>query len=202
MSLAIGNNMHCGLNMVHRITYKVSVITKITRITRIIIILLIERALGYDERPLRISQKLKDAKQNPVFVLKNVKDNKPFTPPTSYTNPRAPTAHHQQDTKSSKTSNNNNNNITSGRVGYEVVVPVISSSISSPTASTPTVTHHSNGSTSSLSTNNKKNSNSGSSSNNNNSNKLTATTPTIEYNNELGLDNAIVNAIFTINNSP
>ncbi|KAG1140067.1 hypothetical protein G6F38_009389 [Rhizopus arrhizus] len=161
-----------------------------------------ERALGYDERPLRISQKLKDAKQNPVFVLKNVKDNKPFTPPTSYTNPRAPPAHHQQDTKSSKTSNNNNNNITSGRVGYEVVVPVISSSISSPTASTPTVTHHSNGSTSSLSTNNKKNSNSGSSSNNNNSNKLTATTPTIEYNNELGLDNAIVNAIFTINNSP
>ncbi|KAG1463638.1 hypothetical protein G6F46_003651 [Rhizopus delemar] len=162
-----------------------------------------ERALGYDERPLRISQKLKDAKQNPVFVLKNVKDNKPFTPPTSYTNPRAPPpAHHQQDTKSSKTSNNNNNNITSGRVGYEVVVPVISSSISSPTASTPTITHHSNGSTSSLSTNNKKNNNNGGSSGNNNSNKLTATTPTIEYNNELGLDNAIVNAIFTINNSP
>lgn len=145
-----------------------------------------ERALGYEERPLRISQKLKDAKQNPVFVLKNVKDNKPFTPPQSYTNPRVPPPPPPPENKSKSPS------ITTGRVGYEVVVPVMSSSMSSPTASTPTMTHHSNGSSSSLSNNTKKAG----------GNKLTASTPTIEYNNELGLDNAVVNAIFTINNSP
>ncbi|KAI7886001.1 hypothetical protein K492DRAFT_228711 [Lichtheimia hyalospora FSU 10163] len=39
-----------------------------------------ERQLGYDEKPLKISQKLKEAKQNPVFVLKHVKDNKIFNP--------------------------------------------------------------------------------------------------------------------------
>ncbi|KAI7859834.1 hypothetical protein BDC45DRAFT_162598 [Circinella umbellata] len=51
-----------------------------------------ERALGYDENPLRISHKLKEAKQNPVFVLKHVKDNKPFIPSQSqmsaFTSPR------------------------------------------------------------------------------------------------------------------
>lgn len=36
--------------------------------------------MGYDEKPLKISQKLKEAKQNPVFVLKHVKDNKVFNP--------------------------------------------------------------------------------------------------------------------------
>ncbi|OAD76688.1 hypothetical protein PHYBLDRAFT_180192 [Phycomyces blakesleeanus NRRL 1555(-)] len=45
-----------------------------------------ERALGYDERPLRISQKFKEAKQNPVFVLKHVKDNKVFFPTAEMTN--------------------------------------------------------------------------------------------------------------------
>ncbi|CEG68814.1 hypothetical protein RMATCC62417_05002 [Rhizopus microsporus] len=140
-----------------------------------------ERALAYDEKPLRISQKLKDAKQNPMFVLKSVKDNKPFTPPSSYTNPRIapPTPHQQQ--QQQQQHHHQQQDIKSGRVGYEVVVPVMSSSISSPTIAT----QHSNNSTSSLST--KKN-------------KL-VTTPTIEYHNELGLDNAIVNAIFTINNS-
>ncbi|KAI8342682.1 hypothetical protein BC941DRAFT_413550 [Chlamydoabsidia padenii] len=39
-----------------------------------------ERLLGYDEKPLRISQKLKEAKLNPTYVLKHVKDNKPFIP--------------------------------------------------------------------------------------------------------------------------
>ncbi|CAO3579652.1 unnamed protein product [Absidia cylindrospora] len=39
-----------------------------------------ERLLGYDEKPLRISQKLKEAKLNPMYVLKHVKDNKPFIP--------------------------------------------------------------------------------------------------------------------------
>ena len=145
----------------------------------------IERALAYDEKPLRISQKLKDAKQNPMFVLKSVKDNKPFTPPSSYTNPRIapPTPHQQQQQQQQQQQHHHHQqqDIKSGRVGYEVVVPVMSSSISSPTIAT----QHSNNSTSSLST--KKN-------------KL-VTTPTIEYHNELGLDNAIVNAIFTINNS-
>jgi hypothetical protein len=115
-----------------------------------------------------------------MFVLKSVKDNKPFTPPPSYTNPRiAPPAPHQQ--QQQQHHHHHQQDIKSGRVGYEVVVPVMSSSISSPTIAT----QHSNNSTSSIST--KKN-------------KL-VTTPTIEYHNELGLDNAIVNAIFTINNS-
>ncbi|KAI9255760.1 hypothetical protein BDA99DRAFT_149726 [Phascolomyces articulosus] len=51
-----------------------------------------ERALSYEEKPLRISQKLKEAKQNPVFVLKHVKDNKPFIPSqaqmSAFTSPR------------------------------------------------------------------------------------------------------------------
>ncbi|GAA5799737.1 hypothetical protein HPULCUR_005154 [Helicostylum pulchrum] len=112
-----------------------------------------ERALGYDERPLRISQKLKDAKQNPVFVLKHVKDNKPFIPPqTNYSHPRPAPPKPQ---------------ITSGKVGFEVVIPVMSSSMSSPTTST--------------------------------SSKRQVKKPN-EYNNELGLDSAVVNAIFSINN--
>ncbi|KAI9264476.1 hypothetical protein BY458DRAFT_438385 [Sporodiniella umbellata] len=137
-----------------------------------------ERALGYDERPLKISQKLKDAKQNPVFVLKSLKDNKPFSPP-SYTHPRVPPPLPDKNSKGP----------TVGRVNYEVVVPVMASSVSSPT-STPTTLYHPNESTSSLAT--KKSFGS----------KLNATTPTLEYNNELGLDHAVVNAIFTINNSP
>ncbi|GAA5808021.1 hypothetical protein MFLAVUS_001403 [Mucor flavus] len=112
-----------------------------------------ERALGYDERPLRISQKLKDAKQNPVFVLKHVKDNKPFIPPTNYSHPRPAPPKPQQ--------------ITSGKVGFEVVIPVMSSSMSSPTTSTSSKRQ---------------------------------VKKTNEYNNELGLDSAVVNAIFSINN--
>lgn len=138
-----------------------------------------ERALGYDERPLRISQKLKEAKQNPVFVLKHVKDNKPFIPP-NYSHPRPAPPKPQQ----SFSKNNNNNNttptssssITSGRVGFEVVIPVMSSSMSSPTTTTAT-------------------------------SPTTSTAPKrppvakkSEYNNELGLDSAVVSAIFSINN--
>ncbi|KAH8554816.1 hypothetical protein BGW37DRAFT_464571 [Umbelopsis sp. PMI_123] len=40
-----------------------------------------ERVLGYDEKPLRVLQKLKDQKQNPMFTLKHIKDSKPLTPP-------------------------------------------------------------------------------------------------------------------------
>jgi hypothetical protein len=126
-----------------------------------------ERALGYDERPLRISQKLKDAKQNPVFVLKHVKDNKPFIPP-NYSHPRPAPPKPQQAPQY------NNNNITSGKVGFELVIPVMSSSMSSPTTSTLV-----NPSLSSPKRQVKKSN---------------------EYNNELGLDSAVVNAIFSINN--
>lgn len=128
-----------------------------------------ERALGYDERPLRISQKLKDAKQNPVFVLKHVKDNKPFIPPNNYSHPRPAPKPQQQ-----ANFNNNNNSITSGKVGFEVVVPVMSSSMSSPTANTnPT--------------------------SNAQSSPKRHVKKVPEYNNELGLDSAVVNAIFSIN---
>ncbi|CAO3636045.1 unnamed protein product [Mucor hiemalis] len=133
-----------------------------------------ERALGYDERPLRISQKLKEAKQNPVFVLKHVKDNKPFIPP-NYSHPRPAPPKPQQ----SFSKNNNNNNttptsssITSGRVGFEVVIPVMSSSMSSPTTTTTSPTTL----------------------------KRLPTPKKSEYNNELGLDSAVVSAIFSINN--
>src|SRR5277367_1639559 len=33
-----------------------------------------ERCLSYDEKPLLLFQKLKDAKKNPVFMLKHIKD--------------------------------------------------------------------------------------------------------------------------------
>ncbi|OBZ89113.1 hypothetical protein A0J61_02850, partial [Choanephora cucurbitarum] len=135
-----------------------------------------ERALGYDEKPLRISQKLKEAKQNPVFVLKHVKDNKPFIPPNI--SPRTVSKQqHQQKSKNSQenhdaknqesSSENNNPNVTSGKVGFEVVIPVISSSVSTPTPNTAPV-----------------------------KGKQQAV-----YNNELGLDDSIVSAIFSINNS-
>ncbi|KAL7323888.1 hypothetical protein PS15p_210478 [Mucor circinelloides] len=165
-----------------------------------------ERALGYDERPLRISQKLKEAKQNPVFVLKHVKDNKPFIPP-NYSHPRpappkphdsnsnnksynksniSPLNNNNTNTNTSTTSTANNANttattppITSGRVGFEVVIPVMSSSISSPTTTTTTSTSSSSSKRS----------------------PPPPPPPTQQYNNELGLDNAIVNAIFSINNS-
>lgn len=130
--------------------------------------------MGYDERPLRISQKLKEAKQNPVFVLKHVKDNKPFIPP-NYSHPRPAPPKPQQ----SFSKNNNNNNttptsssITSGRVGFEVVIPVMSSSMSSPTTTTTSPTTL----------------------------KRLPTPKKSEYNNELGLDSAVVSAIFSINN--
>ncbi|KAL7309798.1 hypothetical protein PS15m_010638 [Mucor circinelloides] len=165
-----------------------------------------ERALGYDERPLRISQKLKEAKQNPVFVLKHVKDNKPFIPP-NYSHPRpappkphdsnsnnksynksniSPLNNNNTNTNTSTTSTANNANttattppITSGRVGFEVVIPVMSSSISSPTTTTTTSTSSSSSKRS----------------------PPPPPPPAQQYNNELGLDNAIVNAIFSINNS-
>jgi hypothetical protein len=37
--------------------------------------------LGYEEKPLRVLQKLKENKQNPMFTLKHIKDSKPLTPP-------------------------------------------------------------------------------------------------------------------------
>jgi hypothetical protein len=143
--------------------------------------------LGYDERPLRISQKLKEAKQNPVFVLKHVKDNKPFIPP-NYSHPRpAPPKPHDKPQHTTKTNNNNispnhnNTSITSGRVGFEVVIPVMSSSISSPT--TKNAQQQPTASSSSTT-------------------KRNVQPQQTVYNNELGLDNAVVNAIFSINNSP
>ncbi|KAI8047402.1 uncharacterized protein B0P05DRAFT_566119 [Gilbertella persicaria] len=139
-----------------------------------------ERALGYDERPLRISQKLKEAKQNPVFVLKHVKDNKPFIPP-NYSNPR-PAPKPQKSTPKSTTTNNNNN-ITSGKVGFEVVIPVMSSSMSTPTANTTT-------SSSSSSTKRQ-----------HIQQQQQQQQQVSAYNNELGLDDSIVSAIFSINNS-
>ncbi len=33
-----------------------------------------ERCLSYDDKPLLLFQKLKDAKKNPVFMLKHIKD--------------------------------------------------------------------------------------------------------------------------------
>ncbi|KAI8979029.1 hypothetical protein BDB01DRAFT_798967 [Pilobolus umbonatus] len=151
-----------------------------------------ERALGYDERPLRISQKLKEAKQNSVFVLKHVKDNKPFIPPNThnYSYPRpAPKPQYINDTSelnryNSAKEKQAQKSITSGRVGYEVVVPVMSSSISTPTSSPqqhPTLS--SSNSSTTMTTGNKR-----------------PMKQTLEYNNELGLDNAVVNAIFSINN--
>ncbi|KAI8385036.1 uncharacterized protein BYT42DRAFT_530399 [Radiomyces spectabilis] len=89
-----------------------------------------EQALGYDEKPLRISQKLKESNQNPVFVLKHVKDNKPFIPPSGSNSPQNVLPYSWRSDHYPKTA------ITAGRVGYEVVVPVISSSISTPTPST------------------------------------------------------------------
>src|ERR1044071_535688 len=35
-----------------------------------------ERCLSYDEKPLLLFQKLKEANQNPVFMLKNIKEIK------------------------------------------------------------------------------------------------------------------------------
>ncbi|KAI8341554.1 hypothetical protein BD560DRAFT_412130 [Blakeslea trispora] len=150
-----------------------------------------ERALGYDEKPLRISQKLKETKQNPVFVLKHVKDNKPFIPPNMVNHPRTVSKQQQksknntldsmdskitnQDNSHSENNSNNNNNtnhnVTSGRVGFEVVIPVISSSISTPTPNTAPAVLQSKGKQQPV------------------------------YNNELGLDDSIVSAIFSINNS-
>ncbi|RUP51022.1 hypothetical protein BC936DRAFT_136592 [Jimgerdemannia flammicorona] len=39
-----------------------------------------ERALGYDEKPLRIFQKLKEGNQNPFFMMKHIKESKSVTP--------------------------------------------------------------------------------------------------------------------------
>lgn len=36
--------------------------------------ILVERCLSYDEKPLLLFQKLKDAKKNPVFMLKHIRD--------------------------------------------------------------------------------------------------------------------------------
>ena len=36
--------------------------------------LIVERCLSYDEKPLLLFQKLKDAKKNPVFMLKHIRD--------------------------------------------------------------------------------------------------------------------------------
>ncbi|KAI9019568.1 hypothetical protein CLU79DRAFT_704572 [Phycomyces nitens] len=101
-----------------------------------------ERALGYDERPLRISQKYKEAKQNPVFVLKHVKDNKVFFPtaemtnkPETITNSYPSRQPHHIASSFKRTGDNPKTAITTGRVGYEMVVPVMSSSISTPTPS-------------------------------------------------------------------
>ncbi|KAL0082175.1 hypothetical protein J3Q64DRAFT_1633900 [Phycomyces blakesleeanus] len=92
-----------------------------------------ERALGYDERPLRISQKFKEAKQNPVFVLKHVKDNKRLG---SSLNPQQGSyANYGWKSNEKRTGDNPKTAITTGRVGYEMVVPVMSSSISTPTPS-------------------------------------------------------------------
>jgi len=41
----------------------------------------LERVLSYEEKPLRVLQKLKENKQNPMFTLKHIKDSKPLTPP-------------------------------------------------------------------------------------------------------------------------
>ncbi|KAI8642714.1 hypothetical protein BD408DRAFT_416112 [Parasitella parasitica] len=152
-----------------------------------------ERALGYDERPLRISQKLKEAKQNPVFVLKHVKDNKPFIPP-SYSNPRpAPPKPYDSNSKSYNNNNKSSSPLTntntttstatmatttpplSGKGGFEVTIPAASSFVASPTTLSPSSAKKTP--------------------------PLPAPAPPPQpYTNELGLDNAIVNAIFSINN--
>lgn len=76
--------MHCGFNMALTTTFKVSrcFSSFVGQLTDSLVFVCIctERLLGYDEKPLRISQKLKEAKLNPMYVLKHVKDNKPFIP--------------------------------------------------------------------------------------------------------------------------
>ncbi|CAO3607092.1 unnamed protein product [Cunninghamella blakesleeana] len=120
-----------------------------------------ERLLSYDEKPLRISKSLKEAKLNPVYILKHVKDNKPFIPDlqkskSSYDNNNNNNSNGNNNIGGNNSSNNNGNSnqsnywkhsneksdqlpktaIISGRVGYDVVAPVMSSSVSSPTPST------------------------------------------------------------------
>ncbi|KAG2174989.1 hypothetical protein INT43_006051 [Umbelopsis isabellina] len=51
-----------------------------------------ERVLSYEEKPLRVLQKLKESKQNPMFTLKHIKDSKPLTPPGGDSNMAALTS--------------------------------------------------------------------------------------------------------------
>ncbi|ORX58946.1 hypothetical protein DM01DRAFT_1405549 [Hesseltinella vesiculosa] len=139
-----------------------------------------ERQLGYDEKPLRISQKLKEAKLNPVYVLKHVKDNKPFIP-----------SEHQRTIvpKPSLENAAKTATITSGRIAYDVVAPVMSSSISSPTPSSTLISRTPTGpypfTPPPLSHNDTKDSTTNANASN-------------EFLNDLGLDSGVAKAIYSI----
>ncbi|CAO3649699.1 unnamed protein product [Cunninghamella echinulata] len=74
-----------------------------------------ERLLSYDEKPLRISQKLKEAKLNPVYILKHVKDNKPFIPELHKTTDTNNMYNNNSNSNSNNTNTNNNNNNNNSR---------------------------------------------------------------------------------------
>ncbi|KAJ7065199.1 hypothetical protein C8F01DRAFT_1124661 [Mycena amicta] len=73
----------------------------------------IERCLSYDEKPLLLFQKLKDAKKNPVFMLKHIKDI------------RSPIAVAQQKHAARKASSvmTNGSTNTSATLGHNVKTP-------------------------------------------------------------------------------
>lgn len=164
----------------------------------------------------------KEAKQNVVFVVKHIKDNKPLglpppqlqqqssttdnnssnklkTPPFTSPRPAPKPTMHYMDERKQQQALQKGDGITSGRIGYEVVVPVMSSSISTPTPSTTTTTATSPATTTSSSNNT-------SNSNNNDPPKpsLSASSSTRtnikeDFLSELGLESGIASAIYTIN---
>ena len=64
--------MPCSSAMGRLVSYNLSLIP--SSIVSCVLGNRIERCLSYDEKPLLLFQKLKDAKKNPVFMLKHIKD--------------------------------------------------------------------------------------------------------------------------------
>jgi hypothetical protein len=82
----------------------------------------IERCLSYDEKPLLLFQKLKDAKKNPVFMLKHIKDI------------RSPIAVAQQKHAARKASSviSNDSTATNATPGHAAKSPATSRSMNRP----------------------------------------------------------------------
>jgi hypothetical protein len=72
----------------------------------------IERCLSYDEKPLLLFQKLKDASKNPVFMLKHIKD---IRSPIAVAQQKQAARKASSDTSSSKSKSGSSHNRTPSR---------------------------------------------------------------------------------------